>query len=390
MAFLEKLLQRIERIDPKRLESVVKALANERDLLEKVFNLLAEGIIVTDRECKVSFINRSAVRMLGAGRSRFEGENILGVIRDRGLCELIRVSLMDQKGFLGREVFLGESTRLLMNANLVILEDEAGAYDGAIILLRDITAERLEQARRSQEKRMKALATLAAGIAHEVGNPLNSLGIHLQLLERRIKLQKQKKEEELLDLLDVANEEVKRLGHIVSQFLKAIRPQQPDLKEGNILEILDGTIDFMAHEIERKGILLKREYDTPSLPVLIDQEGMRQVFINLINNAVQATSAGGIIRIKAGYEEGEVSVGFTDSGCGIPEDQMDRIFEPYFTTKGSGAGLGLMIVERIINQHNGRLIVTSTPGRGTSVTVRLPVPRKYRKLLPSRKSGKKH
>ena len=390
MAFLEKLLQRIERIDPKRLESVVKALANERDLLEKVFNLLAEGIIVTDRECKVSFINRSAVRMLGAGRSRFEGENILGVIRDRGLCELIRVSLMDQKGFLGREVFLGESTRLLMNANLVVLEDEAGMYDGAIILLRDITAERLEQERRSQEKRMKALATLAAGIAHEVGNPLNSLGIHLQLLERRIKLQKQKKKEGLLDLIDVANEEVKRLGHIVSQFLKAIRPQQPDLKEGNILEILDGTIDFMAHEIKRKGILLKREYDMPSLPVLLDQEGMRQVFINLINNAVQATSAGGIITIKAGYEEGEVSVSFTDSGCGIPEDQMDRIFEPYFTTKGSGAGLGLMIVERIISQHNGRLIVTSSPGRGTSVTVRLPVPRKYRKLLPPRKSGKKH
>jgi two-component system, sporulation sensor kinase E len=390
MAFLEKLLQRIERIDPKRLESVVKALANERDLLEKVFNLLAEGIIVTDRECKVSFINRSAVRMLGAGRSRLEGENILGVIRDRGLCELIRVSLMDQKGFLGREVFLGESTRLLMNANLVILEDEAGMYDGAIILLRDITAERLEQERRSQEKKMKALATLAAGIAHEVGNPLNSLGIHLQLLERRIKLQKQKKKEELLDLIDVANEEVKRLGHIVSQFLKAIRPQQPDLKEGNILEILDGTIDFMAHEIKRKGILFKREYDTPSLPVLLDQEGMRQVFINLINNAVQATSAGGIIRIKAGYEEGEVSVSFTDSGCGIPEDQMDRIFEPYFTTKGSGAGLGLMIVERIISQHNGRLIVTSIPGRGTSVTVRLPIPRKYRKLLPPRKSGKKH
>jgi signal transduction histidine kinase len=271
---------------------------------------------------------------------------------------------------------------------MVPLEDDAGAFTGAVFTFRNTTAEMLKQLRYAQLKQLQTFSTMAASIAHEVGNPLNSLDIHLQLIERKINLLRHKRKGALLELIAVAKEEIKRLEHIIAQFLKTAKPDLPEMREGDLIAILDRTLSFMEPEIRSHGIRLERTYAPFVPPLVLNADQIRQAFINLIRNAIQATPTGGLITVEVTYARGQVMVRVTDSGCGIPEEQMEKIFDPYFTTRDGGAGLGLMIVQRIVSEHGGDVLVASNPGKGTTMTVRLPVPLKYGKMLPCRKQPK--
>ncbi len=388
MPFLDKVLPRIDRVDRDRLSGILTTLARERDLLEKVFNLLGEGIVVTDREGRVSFANRSAESMLVAGRGTIEGAVLADAVPDAGLRAIVAEALRSRRGILAREMTVKRPAPEHLTVTVVPIENADGAFDGAVFIFRVTTADVLKQERHTQVKRMQAFGMMAAGIAHEVGNPLNSLDIHLQLIERRVGLLKGAGKTELGELLDVAKVEVKRLEGIVSRFLKAARPEPPAFAEGDVPALLDRTLDFMEPEMRRAGIALERRYAPFVPPVMCNADQLRQVFINLLRNAVQAMPRGGSIRVEAGLDRGQVTVSVADSGCGIPEDHLGRIFEPYFTTKDGGSGLGLVIVERLVSEHGGDLVVSSTPGKGTTITVRIPVPAKYGKLLTGGGEGR--
>lgn len=387
MPFLDKVLPRLDRLDRDRVHGILTALARERDLLEKVVNLLGEGVVVTDREGRVVFANRSADSILVAGRGTLAGASLARALPDARLRDLIAEALRSRTGILARELTVERPAPEHLSVTMVPIEGEGGGFDGAVFIFRVTTAEVMKQARHAQLKRMQAFGMMAAGIAHEVGNPLNNLDIHLQLIGRRLKLLKGEGKKELGDLLCVATEEIKRLEHIVSQFLKAARPEPPELKEGDLIAVLERTIDFMEPEMRRAGIRLVREFAPFVPPVMMNADQLRQVFVNLLRNATQATPPGGMIRAAAGLHRGSVSVRIEDSGCGIPEDNLGRIFEPYFSTKEGGSGLGLVIVERIVGEHKGEILVSSHPGKGTAITVRIPVPPKYGKLLPGGGQG---
>jgi len=389
MPFLDKVLPRIDRVDRDRLTGILTTLARERDLLEKVFNLLGEGIVVTDREGRVTFSNRSAESMLVAGRGTIEGAVLADALPDAGLRAIVAEALRSRRGILAREMTVERPASEHLTVTVVPIENVDGEFDGAVFIFRVTTADVLKQERHAQIKRMQSFGMMAAGIAHEVGNPLNSLDIHLQLIERRMRLLNGAGKTELVELLEVAKEEVKRLEGIVSRFLKAARPEPPAFAEGDVPALLDRTLDFMEPEMQRAGIALERRYAPFVPPVMCNVDQLRQVFINLLRNAVQAMPRGGAIRVEAGLDRGQVTVSVADSGCGIPEDHLGRIFEPYFTTKDGGSGLGLVIVERLVSEHGGDLVVSSTPGKGTTITVRIPVPAKYGKLLTGGREGAK-
>jgi signal transduction histidine kinase len=213
---------------------------------------------------------------------------------------------------------------------------------------------------------------LAAGVAHEIGNPLNSLNIHLQLMQRNLQKVPPKLQKQLEESVAIARGEVTRLDHIITQFLRAIRPQPLDPAPADVNEILRETLMFLDAEIEDRDIIVEEEL-SKALPLLqLDREQIKQAFYNICRNAFQAMKSGGILRVSTSSNATHVSVVFSDTGGGIAPENITRIFEPYFTTKSDGNGLGLLIVRRIVRAHGGEVVLESSPGRGLTLTVLLP------------------
>ena len=225
---------------------------------------------------------------------------------------------------------------------------------------------------------MNALTLLAAGVAHEIGNPLNSLNIHLQLIEREAR---ELDGAELQDSVEVARAEVNRLDSIISQFLRAIRPTRPQLRPENVNSIVEEAVRFFAPEIKDRDIVVEQELRSDLPLVDIDRDQMKQAFYNVIKNSFEAMKSRGSLRIRTDKDDSHVIIKFTDTGGGISPENLSRVFEPYFTTKTSGTGLGLLIVRRIVREHGGELSIESSEGKGLALTIRLPLVDKRVRML---------
>ena len=173
----------------------------------------------------------------------------------------------------------------------------------------------------------------------------------------------------------------------VTQFLRAIRPTKPNFERSALREVLDGTLEFLKHEIKDRDVLVEIEYPEDLSKVQIDPAQIKQVFFNIIRNAIQAMPNGGLLKISFGETERFVTVSFKDSGPGIAPEELSNIFEPYHTTKAEGSGLGLMIVQRIVRDHGGQIEVRSEPPKGTTFTVFLPRDEHRIRLLKAHKSS---
>src|SRR5207245_2426883 len=217
--------------------------------------------------------------------------------------------------------------------------------------------------------------------AHEIGNPLNSLHIHLQLMERKAQELDHSAKAELQQSIDVARSEVRRLDSIVTQFLRAIRPSQPRLHLENVNTIVEEAVRFFTPEIQDRDMVVEQELRA-DLPLLqLDRGQMKQAFYNVIKNSLEAIKRHGILRIRTDLDDTHVIVSFVDTGGGMSAENLSRVFEPYFTTKPSGTGLGLLIVRRIVREHGGELSIESSEGKGLALTIRLPyIDRRVRML----------
>jgi len=228
---------------------------------------------------------------------------------------------------------------------------------------------------------LNALTLLAAGVAHEIGNPLNSLHIHLQLMERKTQELDHNAKAELQQSIDVARSEVCRLDSIVTQFLRAIRPSQPRLHAENVNTMVEEAVRFFAPEIQDRDIIVEQELRA-DLPLLqLDREQMKQAFYNVIKNSLEAMRRHGNLSVRTDLDDTHVIVRFVDTGGGMSAENLGRVFEPYFTTKSSGTGLGLLIVRRIVREHGGELSIESSDGKGLTLTIRLPHVEKHIRML---------
>ena len=376
--FLEKLVERLGRVGPEDVQNYLIRLAQEKGFLETVFNAIQEGIIVTDSKGRITYLNNAACEIFGLG-----SDDAIGKRLDDRVRGLDWTALTQSDSAISRDLEIFYPANRFINfyvVPLMIERREAGNGEesgftepvGHAMILRDITESRRSTQQTIESERLNALTLLAAGVAHEIGNPLNSLHIHLQLMRREAEKLGGEAPESLRESIDIAQSEVSRLDSIVTQFLRAIRPARPQLHPENINGVVDEAVRFFTPEIKDREIVVEQELRS-DLPLLqIDRDQMKQAFYNVIKNGFEAMKRRGVLRIRTDMDDTHVLVSFTDTGSGMSADDLGRIFEPYFTTKTSGTGLGLLIVRRIVREHGGELSVESKEGRGLTLTIRLP------------------
>lgn len=374
---LDRVLGRLDTLDSVNLANLVQRLARERGVFEDIFNALQEGVLVIASDGEIEYANAAAHRLVGLG----EGDELTGQTLWRlvpGLRASLGISLDDDESaalpLVAREFELTYPEPRTVRLYMVPFQREGRSTERRFaVILADITRDKQTTEERIENERTSSVLLLAAGVAHELGNPLNSLTIHLQLIERRLKKLKASKEaDSLTDSIKICQEEVKRLDGIISNFLEAIRPRPPDLTEVNLADVLDEVLTFQHTELSDRRIQVEVEISADIPTVMADRNQVKQVFFNIIKNAMEAMQPGGRFRIRSRTDDDSVFLAFGDSGAGIKQEDLVRLFQPYHTTKPGGHGLGLMIVQRIMREHGGHIGIESKESVGTVVTLQFP------------------
>ena len=351
----------------------VKGLA--RNILQSiptgVLTVNRNGLITAVNPAAVSILKRSAGDMLGHTYEDVfaEGET-MRVVLDGALQRHEHVDHRDLS--YERE---GDEGRTIRVTTAELTGDE-GHSAGALLLVKDVTEVlALEQRVRVAEK-LAGLHTLSAGVAHELRNPLSAVDLNLHLLEEELK-DGGAISPKASQYLRVLNAECRRLAGILDNFMKFARPGSVRLHEVNMMDLIGHIAALLSYDAQERRIHLETSIAEGLPAVLGDETQISQVLVNIVVNAFQAMPEGGTCRIVAGEQRAEgqqwAEITVQDSGVGINKDGLARLFEPFYTTKSGGSGLGLAVAYRIVEDHRGRIHVSSAPGSGTTVVIRLPL-----------------
>ncbi len=388
--FAGKFLSRLDRIDRQQIESYLQKVIQAKTFLEVIFNRMVEGIIVTDISLRVLFMNLSACRLLGLkdDPGLFAGKNLTTLITIPGLLQRIIEFDPARGDVLSEEINIQKPRTATLLVSFLPVLSEPGKTESVVFMINDVTEEKRASQAQQQKERITSLATLTAGLAHEIRNPLNSLQIHAQLLKKYLTQPKKGPEQELhersLKSIDVILEEIERLSDIVSHFLSVVRPAPVNLEPGDVNTIIRHVLEIVAPVFEERKIILEASLEPTITEARLNERGLAQAFFNIINNALDALEGRPepALRITSRLEETSIVVDFMDNGCGIPEKDLERIYDPYFTTKFNGTGLGLMMVHRVIGEHGGMVGIRSREGEGTTVSITIPLSKRPMRYLP--------
>lgn len=337
-------------------------------------SLKFNGVIAVEADKTVTIFNQTAEKILGISSGYVMGKRIGTMTwpdKNSPFADTLHKVLAT-----GEPVLMPKYTysskdglkRILYLATYPVI-DASGNKSGAVCLFRDITEQHMLEEDLLRSEKLHLIGDLAAGTAHEIRNPLTSAKGFIQLLDLKTPDKTPEKE-----YIRIILEEIEQADRIIWEFLLLARPQLPRLADIEINTLLSELGRLIENQALVNDICLDMQLTAGLPPVNIDKEQMKQVFLNIIQNALQAMSAGGNLSIKTGYDPGtgNILVSFRDTGSGIPPENMDKLYQPFFSTKPEGTGLGLTVSYRIVENHGGKVKVTSSPEDGTEFTIILP------------------
>ncbi len=381
--FIERAIDKLGKLDHSQIRSLILDLAGENERTQLVLDSMRDGVMVCDTQHNLVLVNKTVERLIPLNAHEPLERPVWESIQDQEISAFVQRSLVNQDSVHDREFTLdsGGTTRMLSCTILPLVG--SGTIQGTILHVQDITEKRGREARLRRAESLASLTTLAAGVAHEIKNPLGSIGIHIQLMQKALKRDEGRDvdRDRLESYLEVVNEEVDRLNRIVVDFLFAVRPINVQLEERDLNDVIRDLLKFVRYELEEANIELTAELDPVLEPIALDEKYLKQALMNMVKNAIAAMPEGGTLLVQTSRRGDEVVLRISDNGVGMSEDVMGKIFEPYFTTKDFGSGIGLTLVYKVIKEHRGEISVISHEGKGTTFTITLPVPQTRQHLL---------
>ncbi len=375
-----KLLRRVIgsdiEISQEHLRELCASALDEFDLLKEVLDRENEGHIVLDRsQGDVILMTRSLMKLIPVSIS---GKNFTDSIKDPDLKKYFLAVLDGNENMNERDFSFGEGEIKTIRISFMpfMLKDR----EYLDIRFNDITENLKKEMKLRNTEALASMTTMAAGVAHEIKNPLAAMQIYTSLLRKAI--QSGKGLDKANEFIDIIEQETERLNEIAVDFLFAVKPMQVDLKLDSLNDIIMELSDFVAVEAATKNIKITLSLDKFIPSLMLDRKLLRRAFLNIINNSFYAMKDGGELIIEDKCDGDYVKLAIIDNGSGMSEETKSRIFEPYYTTKAeSGTGLGLTAVLKIINAHSGEIALDSQLGKGTCFTFKFPIPKSQRKVL---------
>jgi len=334
-----------------------------------ILESMADAVVVVNDENCITLLNSAAERLLGLTFENVAGKPVEEVLPD--IADFLRVVMLEQSQTLNKELeMIIHGQKLLLSIQVTLVSDNESRGKGALAVVHDLTEQRSLQRIISRQEKLSAMGELASGVAHEIRNPLNAIGVIAQRLD--IEFSPRADEDEFHQLLRAVVSEVHRVNAIIQRFLQFATPAPLMMVKTDIKNFLLSYRPLLESESEAKNIKFSLQLESAPM-VLLDHEKMQQVLLNIVQNGVEATSSGGIIAIKLFCRKDEAVIELSDSGSGISEGDMSQIFNLYFTTKENGTGLGLSIANQIIQLHGGLIEVESIRLHGTLFRIVLPL-----------------
>lgn len=379
--FIERALNKLDKLDSTQIRTLIHDLASEHEQMQIVLDSMNDAVVVSDNEHNLVMVNKAAERLLPLMPGDLAEHKMWEIIRDEEIAAFVEHALEAEDSVWDVEFTLdhsgGERTLLLSLFPLV----RSGHVTGNILRVEDVTERKSREARLRRAESLASLTTLAAGVAHEIKNPLGSIGIHIQLMQKELAALADEEKERIQGYIDVVNEEVNRLNKIVVDFLFAVRPMNVELEDEDMNTVLGDLLEFVRYELEENDIELEADLQQDLPKVQLDDKYFKQALMNIVKNALAAMPNGGTLRVKTRCRGDNVELIVEDTGEGMSEDVREKIFEPYFTTRDFGSGIGLTLVYKVVKEHMGEISVRSEEGEGTRFILTFPVPQREQHLL---------
>ncbi|MBQ1629049.1 MAG: PAS domain S-box protein [Treponema sp.] len=405
--YVNRVIDMLPKLSDDEVQRIVKSICGRNTMLDSIIESLSTGLVIVDKSWKIIKRNKAANRYLfsnGIDETRIDSEPIWNLTNECEIADFLHKTAQDEKSNVGEEFSTtssdGSVRFLSVSVMSFVLKSEIA---GNIIKIDDVTRKRNQDILMRRMENMAGLTNLAAGMAHEIKNPLGAISIHIQLIQRAIKKAREgdgllPDQKFLEDHLDVVNEEIDSLNKHVMDFLFAVRPVKAELSLRDPNTIIESLADFFTPEFNRSHVDVQLNLVKEKKRILIDEKLFREVLINISQNGFAAIKSkfiecseehsGNSCSLMPGklifgtfIADDKYIITVGDNGCGMDEETVSRIFEPYFTTKANGTGLGMTMAYKIIKEFGGEIQVQSHKGEGSVFSIILPVPQTDKKLL---------